>query len=424
MTVIRRLVVAACIAWGSTARAQGPDTEVWIAPLDLTGGKFSIGAPANVSNAPGYDNHPWWDLDGRSLFFVSGRDGRQYDVYHARLDGSALTRRSREPENEYSPKPAGNGFITLLREEAGLGTRLWRYRPDGTPDTLVARADHLGYYAFVDARTIAFYVNEATRGFLIEELRTHTITRAGEKIRGQPVPVPGARAVTVLRDDSAGVSWIERYDIDAKRYTRLVKSRPNMTWHQAGPGGSVLQVGGNTIWQFDPKRDTAWRAVATFMHPELQGLARVTINAQGDRIAIVSTPSDTTSIRNARALSNGAIASHDSAAFVATLRADMRVTTSTGRHLDGRDAYISNLAVQWRADTSLRYVRTPSRVEVNADRARAAEEGTWQGTSSRDGTSSFGGRYLAHWVREAGNWLLIAELFVQLRCDGPACAGR
>ena len=417
--------VAAIMAAPALADAQGPDTEVWVASLDLRNGAFTVGAATNASNTPGYDNHPWWDQGGQALLFVSGRDGRQYDVYRNPLDGTPTLRRSREPENEYSPKPAANGFITVLREEAGLGTRLWLYGPDGTPDKLVANADHLGYYAFVDAYTIAFYVNEPSRGFLIEDVRTHAITRVGEKIWAQPVAVPGARAVTVIREDSAGVRWLERYDIDTKRYTRLVKSRPNVGWHQAAPGGLILEVSGNTIWAFDPRRDTAWRAVATFSHPELQGLARVAINPQGDRIAIVSTPSDSTAIRNARALSNDAIVRRDSAAFAASLRPDMRITTSTGAHQDSRIAYVGGMAEQWTTDPSLTYVRTPDRVDVAADGARAAESGHWVGTSTMGGAAStFGGGYLAHWVKANGAWQVAAELFVQLHCTGPRCANR
>jgi hypothetical protein len=423
MTLMRRALALLCLsALPIIAHAQGPDTEVWVGTLDLTGGKFTVGTLTNASKSPGYDNHPWWDSDGRGLYFVSGRNGGQFDIYRTALDGTPPVRRSHEPENEYSPKPAANGFITVLREEAGLGTRLWRYRADGTPDSLLAKADHLGYYAYVDARTIAFYVNEPSRGFLIEDLRTHTVTRVGEHIRAQPVPVPGARAVTVIRDDSAGTPWLERYDIDRKRFTRLVKSLPRVGWHSAAPGGVVLEASGNTIWAFDPKTDTAWRAVATFTEAELQGLARVSINPQGDRIAIVSTPSDSTAIRNVRALSNDALARRDSATFASSLRPDMRVTTSIGAHHDSREQYVNSMAAQWKDDPSISYVRTPNAVEVHPNGKRAAESGTWVGTSTKDGPSRFGGTYLAHWVKGDAGWQMIAELFVQLHCTGPFCS--
>ncbi|MBI3792296.1 MAG: DUF4440 domain-containing protein [Gemmatimonadetes bacterium] len=422
---MRRLATLAAVLFAATsARAQGPDTEVWTGTLSITNGAWTIGPLANASRAPGYDNHPWWDADGRSLWFVSGRDGKQYDIYHVGPDLGTPVRRSHEPENEYSPKPAANGFFTVLREEAGLGTRLWRYRPDGTPDTLVARADHLGYYAFVDARTVALYVNEPARGFLIEDLRTHRIDRVGERIRAQPVPVPGARAVTVIHDDSSGTPWLERYDIDARKFTRLVRSLPNVGWHSAGPAGTVLEASGNTIYAFDPKRDTAWRAVARFDHPELQALARVSLNAAGDRIAVVSQPADSTAIRNARALSNRAIVARDSAAFAASIRPEFTVTTSVGTHSDGRDAYVARLAASYRDDPSLVYVRTPDRVTVNPDRKRASEEGTWVGTSTLGGASRFGGPYLAHWVRTEAGWQLLSELFVGVHCTGPICAKR
>lgn len=421
--MLRRLaaLVTCALAGALPLAAQGgPDTEVWTGPLRIENGRFVVGPLTNASRAPGYDNHPWWDADGRALWFVSGRDGRQYDIWRVPGEGAAPVRVSREPENEYSPKPAAGGAFTALREEAGLGTRLWRYKADGTPDTLVARADHLGYYAVVDARTIAFYVNEPSRGFLVEDLRTHAITRVGERIRAQPVPVPGKRAVTVIHDDSAGTPWLERYDIDARRFTRLAPSRPGVGWHSAAPGGVVLEAQGNTIWAFDPARDTAWRAIATFSDPELQGLARVAINAAGDRIALVSTPSDSTAIRNARALSNAAIARHDSAAFAVSLRADMRVTTSTGAHYDSKAAYVAGIASRWVADTTLTYARTPGTITVNPDRSRAAEQGTWTGSWS-GGAVRVGGPYLAHWVRGEQGWQLIAELFVQVQCTGTSC---
>ena len=406
----------------ATSAAQGPDTEIWLAPLQLSDGTITIGTPTNATRSPGYDNHPWFNTDGRSVLFVSGRDGKQFDIYRLDIASGAATRLTSLPENEYSPKPAGPAAFTALREEPNLGTRLWRYSLDGTPLGLVANADHLGYYAFVDDQTIAFYVNEPSRGFLVEDLRTHTITRAGQGIRGQPVPVPGKRAVTVLRDDSSNVTWVERYDVDTKRFARLVRARPNTQWHSGAPDGTLMQTTGNTIWAFRPGTDADWRVLKTFDDPELQGLARIVFSPTGDRVALVSAPSDAQAIRNARALSNRAGAAHDTAAFGATLRPDVQLTRGDSRLVSGRAAYLAALALDWAADPTLVHERTSQQVDVATDRARGAERGSWTGTQrNAAGVTTRRGAYMAHWRREQGAWVIQAEVFVLLGCDGPGC---
>jgi hypothetical protein len=79
------------------------------------------------------------------------------------------------------------------------------------------------------------------------------------------------------------------------------------------------------------------------------------------------------------------------------------------------------MAAQWRDDPSISYVRQTVTMDVHPNGKRAAEAGTWVGTSSKDGASRFGGTYLAHWVKTDAGWQMIAELFVQLHCTGPFC---
>ena len=409
------------------ARAQGPDTEIWLAPLDLANGGFTVGTPQNITRSPGYDNHPWFLGDGRGLYFVSARGGGgQYDIYRYDIASGATTRVTNSPENEYSPKPAANGTLTLLREEPGIGTRLWHYGADGRQIGLVATADHLGYYARIDDHTVAFYVNETKRGFLIEDLRTHTITRAGEGIRGQPALVPRQRAVTVLRDDSAGVAWVERYDVATGKFTRLVKAVPGAGWHLWSPRGTIIQTSGNRILEWDPAKGGDWSVAWSSGDRELQAISRVVFSPAGDRIAIVSAPGDEQAIRNARQLSNEAIAAHDTAAFARSLQADMRVVTGTGIVRESRDAYVQGMAEQFAQFRDVVYVRTPTTIERSADRTLAAEHGTWTGAwTAPTGPVAVGGTYLAQWQRgDGGAWLLRAELFVRLTCSGTGCMSR
>ena len=58
------------------------------------------------------------------------------------------------------------------------------------------------------------------------------------------------------------------------------------------------------------------------------------------------------------------------------------------------------------------YVRTTERIELDAAGGRAAEQGTWVGTTR--GQPDTRGSYLATWRKVTGQWVIENELFVTL----------
>ena len=75
-----------------------------------------------------------------------------------------------------------------------------------------------------------------------------------------------------------------------------------------------------------------------------------------------------------------------------------------------------------RPDT--KWVRTPTRIQVNDAWHVASEEGEWVGTwTDPDGPVRIGGTYLAQWREVDGHWRIQAEVFVPLTCSGGSyCA--
>ena len=59
------------------AQAQGvaspPDTEIYLAPLKVSGAAIEVGEAINITNSPGYDNQPSFTPDGRAILFTSVR---------------------------------------------------------------------------------------------------------------------------------------------------------------------------------------------------------------------------------------------------------------------------------------------------------------------------------------------------------------
>ena len=66
--------------------------------------------------------------------------------------------------------------------------------------------------------------------------------------------------------------------------------------------------------------------------------------------------------------------------------------------------------------------RIPDKVEISGAAPLASEQGHWTGIR-KDGTTAYGGAYLAMWRKTGDAWKLRSELFVVLTCDdNQACA--
>jgi ketosteroid isomerase-like protein len=143
------------------------------------------------------------------------------------------------------------------------------------------------------------------------------------------------------------------------------------------------------------------------------------------RRPIVTSGGDEAAIRASRERSNRAIAAHDTSGIAAPWSDSILVIASTGARSLGREANARRFAEQFQSRPDVRYVRTPERIQQYAAWAMAVEEGRWVGRWT-DGASriEIGGRYLARWRRERGEWRIVAEVYAPTYCSGGAYCER
>lgn len=290
MNVHRPLRVAAVLlAAAATVHAQ-PATDIFLADMAVRDGRLEIGVPINVTARDGYDNQPWFLLDGSGFLYSSERVG-QTDIFHYDIAAGSAVRVTETPENEYSPSLPGDGSrMLVVRWPTDMSTgELWWFTPDGRPlEVAPGSVSRVGYYTFADEHTLALFINDSIQSFLLSDIRTGDTTRAGHNMGGSgPRTIPGARAVSFLRQAEDDVWWLTRLDLDDLAATPLVRMPDgvaNYAWTQRG---TVLAARGGTIYEWSPDRD--WHAVANFSDPALQDITRIAISPAGDRIAFVST---------------------------------------------------------------------------------------------------------------------------------------
>lgn len=386
--------------------AQILDTEVWVGKLDTRDGKFAISDLKNVSKQhPGYDNQPAFFPDGKSLVYsseVGGLSDTGRGIQPVRVDLKSGKQTPMGEARGFSPTPTADGKqLMLLREGA-----VWLHALDGRLVRQLVATKDAGYYARFDDRLYVLFLNNEKRPIVIYDAEKNSGETMTTGAITAPFQVPGERAVTFVELDAENARLLRRLELDTKKITTLSKIPfPTGGHHVWTSRGTLLMASGNTIHEWKD----GWTEIHRSTHPDLQGISRIALSPKGDRIALVSTTRDETTIRNTRAASNAALARQDAAGAAALFANDARVLTSRGETLEGREAVEKALAAQFAERKDLVYVRTPEAIEIAGD--AATERGRWTASTGRKGT------YTATWrktISPAGTpaWVIAGETFV------------
>jgi ketosteroid isomerase-like protein len=139
-------------------------------------------------------------------------------------------------------------------------------------------------------------------------------------------------------------------------------------------------------------------------------------------VLAASIADDTQSIQAARKAFNQAIAAHDIDSMRSFLAEDYVITISTGQIQRSRDAHIESFVAHFKEFPDVVYVRTPDEIKISQAYPLAIESGTWTGSrSTAAGALKNGGSYSAAWKKTEKGWLIYAELFVAIDCEGEGC---
>jgi dipeptidyl aminopeptidase/acylaminoacyl peptidase len=286
----------------SQTPAAPPATEVFLAPLTVSGGQLTVGTPENISNSPGYDNQPFFAPDGRTLFFTSARGSvsskcgsPQTDIYRFDLHDRKVTRVTDTPECEFSPTVTPDGkHLSVVRVEPDGTQRLWRFTIDGgSPSVVLADVKPVGYHAWLDEQRLALFMLGQPATLQVADTGTGkaevVATNIGQSIQKMPqrgvsfVQQAGERA---QRTFTIMQLTMERGKPATKPLTSAVTgaAQAHVAW---APDGTLLMAHDGTLhaWRAGSRR---WRAVADLVALGLENVTRLAVSPKGDRIALVA----------------------------------------------------------------------------------------------------------------------------------------
>jgi dipeptidyl aminopeptidase/acylaminoacyl peptidase len=283
------------LAGAGTAAAQGagasrpvpPGTDIFVLDVRVRGGELALSAPVRVTERAGYDNQPAFSPDGRSLYFTSF-EGGQTDILRLDLAARGTAPVTRTAESEYSPTPAPQGGVSVIRVEADGTQRLWRFHEGGgEPELLLPGIKPVGYHAWQDAGTLVLFVLGDPSTLQVADLQSgkaETVARGvGRCLR----PVPGRRAISFVEKASPGEWWLSEVAFPGRATRRLARMPQGVEDYAWLPDGRVLAGQGARLLEL-PAGGAHWRQVASYEDPALRNITRLAVSPRGDRLALVS----------------------------------------------------------------------------------------------------------------------------------------
>jgi len=286
-----------------------PDTEIYLLPMKIAGGAVTLGAPANVTNNPGYDNQPFFTADSRSLLFTSVRGpGSQTDIYRYDIPTAQTTQVTNTPESEYSPTitPSGTLAVVRVEQDADKTQRLWQFTADGRdPRVVLPNVKPVGYHAWADDHTVAVFVLPVVTGgpatLQLADTRTGQAkviaTDIGRSIQRMPGPSDARHISFVQRERVANsTSWVvQELDPATGTVSPLAPALDRSTadldtaWT---PDGTLLAARNGKLYGWR-RGDSGWKDVASLEQMGLAGVTRLAVSPRGNWLAIVAAPQGT-----------------------------------------------------------------------------------------------------------------------------------
>jgi Tol biopolymer transport system component len=276
------------------ARAQAPNTDVFLAPLSRVGDSLIVGAAVNVTHRAGYDNQPSFLPDGSGFLYTAVGDDGQADIWRYDIASRRASRLTATPESEYSATvmPGGTRF-SVIRVERDSTQRLWSFALDGSdPQLVLAALKPVGYHAWLDSTRLLAYV-------LGTPSTLHVISRdgTGDEIRARDIGravhrVPRQDAYTFTQRDSAKTLWIMVQAIGGGPAQRIIRAAPDNEFHTWMQDDVLLTVSHGILmrWNGQGGDQSRWIPTADLSTNGAKNVSRIAVSPDTHWLAFVAEP--------------------------------------------------------------------------------------------------------------------------------------
>jgi len=269
-------------------------SEIYLFDLEEQDSIIRISNPINISNSTGYDNQPSFTEDGTGILFSSFRNG-QADISKYFINEKYRVWITDTKASEFSPMsyPGKKKNFTCVRLNEDETQLLYKYTYKNKPPEIMIPDATVGYYLWFNEKTLISYIIGDTESLQVSNLK-YKIKYPIQKNIGrsiQKIPFAASLGANLISFISLEHEVPEIYSIDPinsniKYITDALEGSQDLVWTK---NGCMLMGKGNSIYKFCPEKDNTWCPIEIVCELPLDGITRIAISPNGDKIAIVVT---------------------------------------------------------------------------------------------------------------------------------------
>ena len=259
-----------------------PGTDIWIADVSMAEAPRAANI-RNLTHRPGYDNQPAFVTENAFLFSSMDAAG-QTDAWRFDINGGAEPLLTTE-ESEYSPTPAPDGAVSVVRVSMEGVQQLWLLQPGAEEyELLFPMLEGIGYHAWIDADRVALFMVREPSELHIADRRSGEVAILAKGVGRSLQPVPGHAAhLAFVERGHDDKPWIKQLDVDARKITSLAPVLEGSEDFAFLPDGRLVMAQGRALFVWN---DAEWKEFARF--DVLPGaITRLAVSPNGARLAMV-----------------------------------------------------------------------------------------------------------------------------------------
>jgi len=266
--------------------------EIYLFDLQEQDSKITLSNPINISNSAGYDNQPSFTEDGLAILFSSFRNG-QADISKYFLEENYRIWITDTQSSEFSPMsyPGKKKYFTCVRLNEDGRQLLYKYAYKNKPPEVLISDLKVGYYLWFNEKIVISYVIGEIESLQVSNFKykikypiQNNIGRAIQKIPSAALLGENLISFISLDHEVPEIYSINPLNSNAKYIADALGESQDLAWTKKG---SMLMGKGNKIYKLHPANDKAWTPVLIECDLPLDGISRIVISPNGNKIAVV-----------------------------------------------------------------------------------------------------------------------------------------
>lgn len=261
-----------------------PNTDIWLFDLKIEKQTAQLSNPVNITSNRGYDNQPYFSVDGKKILFSRDFAG-QTDIMEHDVSSGMNKKRTNTETSEYSPQYRNKDLLVLMVEKDS-SQRIWSNPGERSAKRITnIKGEQIGYYLFLSSNDVMTFILGEPPLLKRWDLKKGTSKVISDSIGRCIKFIPGSKVVSFTRIMEGRV-WLYSYDPESGTKKKL-KELPSEDYEWIDKS-SLVSADGNTIKFSTLEPESRWNNVQLLERISLNGITRIAYSQATGKLAVVA----------------------------------------------------------------------------------------------------------------------------------------